>query len=74
LLLPSIEKHKVVFGHPPALVAADAAFFSAENEKGAEAAGVKRVAIPSRATKSAARRERQRSVGVPRGATLAGGL
>ena len=59
LLQPAIEKHKQVFGHAPRLLAADAAFFSAANEAAAQAAGVKQVAIPSKATKSATRRARQ---------------
>ena len=59
LLLPAIEKHKDVFGHAPHLLAADAGFFSAANEVAAEAAGVKQVAIPSKATKSTTRRARQ---------------
>ncbi len=41
------------------MLAADAAFFSAANESAAEEAGVKQVAIPSKATKAQTRRERQ---------------
>jgi len=59
LLLPAISKHKAVFGHAPRLLAADAAFFSAANETAAQEAGVKQVAIPSKATKSTTRRARQ---------------
>lgn len=59
LLLPAISKHKAVFGRAPRVLAADAAFFSAANETAAQEAGVKQVAIPSKATKSAARRARQ---------------
>jgi IS5 family transposase len=59
LLLPAISKHKAVFGRAPRLLAADAAFFSAANETAAQEAGVKQVAIPSKATKSASRRARQ---------------
>jgi len=59
LLLPAISKHKAVFGRAPRLLAADAAFFSAANETAAQEAGVKQVAIPSKATKSATRRARQ---------------
>jgi IS5 family transposase len=59
LLLPAISKHKALFGHAPRLLAADAAFFSAANETAAQEAGVKQVAIPSKATKSATRRARQ---------------
>lgn len=59
LLLPAISKHKAVFGQAPRLLAGDAGFFSAANETAAQEAGVKQVAIPSKATKSIARRERQ---------------
>lgn len=59
MLLPAIGKHKAVFGHAPRLLAADAAFFSAANETAAQEAGVKQVAIPSKATKSITRRARQ---------------
>lgn len=60
LLLPAIAKHKEVFGRAPHLLAADAAFFSAANETAAQAAGVKQVAIPSKATKSPVRRAHQK--------------
>lgn len=59
LLLPAIDKHKEVFGRAPRVLAADAAFFSAANEAAAAEAGVKQVAIPSHATKSKTRLERQ---------------
>jgi len=62
LLMPAIDKHKQLFGRAPDLVAADAGFFSAANESNAKQAGVKRVAIPSKRSKSAERRriEKQR--------------
>jgi IS5 family transposase len=41
-------------------VTADPGFFSAANEAQAERLGVRRVAIPSRNTKSAARKQRQK--------------
>ena len=55
LLLPAIERHQVLFDRVPELVAADAGFFSAENERRAQAAGVRRVAIPNKQTRSPAR-------------------
>jgi IS5 family transposase len=61
LLTPSLEMHKRQFGRAPVLVAADAGFFSAANEATAEKMGVQRVAIPHRWTKSAARKQRQKS-------------
>jgi len=62
MLLPSIEKHRLLFGRAPTLVAADSAFYTAANEQGATALGVSKLAIPNRRTRSPARRafERQR--------------
>jgi len=60
LLLPAIEKHKAIFDRAPELVAADAGFFSAENEKLAKDAGVAKVAIPNKQTRSPARWALQR--------------
>jgi IS5 family transposase len=55
LLLPAIAQHQVIFGRPPELLAADAGFFSAENEAQAQEAGVDKVAIPNKQTRSPAR-------------------
>jgi IS5 family transposase len=60
LLLPAIETHEAVLGRTPRLVAADAGFYSANNEAAAKAKGVKRVCIPNRSTRSAARRREQK--------------
>ena len=60
LLIPAIETHETVMGRTPRLVAADAGFYSAKNEAAAKAKGVKRVCIPNRSTKSAARRREQK--------------
>jgi len=60
LLIPSLEVHEQQFGHVPRLVTADAGFFSARNEVSAYARGVKRVAIPNLATKSAERKVLQK--------------
>jgi len=60
LLLPSIGEHKDTFGAVPNLVAADAGFFTAMNEQQAQAAGVAKVSIPSRNTRSEARRKHQK--------------
>jgi transposase, IS5 family len=60
LLIPSVEQHVTQFGRVPELVAADPGFFSAANEAQAEQLGVQRVSIPSHATKSPARRQRQK--------------
>jgi IS5 family transposase len=60
LLVPSVERHILQFGRAPELVTADPGFFSAANEAKAEALGVRRVSIPSHATKSPARKQRQK--------------
>ena len=60
LLIPSIEKHKELLDRVPDLAAADAGFFSAANEAAAKELGVKRVAVPSRSTKSEKRRQEQK--------------
>ncbi len=61
LLTPSLEKHKELLGRTPDLAAADAGFFSAANEAAAKQLGVKRVAVPSRSTKSEKRRKEQKT-------------
>ena len=60
LLVEAVEKHEELMGRVPQLVAADAGFFSAANEQQLEEHGVKRVSIPSKKTKSEARRAKQK--------------
>jgi IS5 family transposase len=55
VLLPAIAKHQEIFDRAPGLVAADAGFFSAENEAKATEAGVEKIAIPNKQTRSPAR-------------------
>jgi len=55
VLLPALAKHHEVFDRPPELVAADAGFFSADTEQQARAAGVEKIAIPNKQTRSPAR-------------------
>lgn len=50
LLIPSLQQHERLFGHMPAMAAADAGFFSAANDAEAERVGVKWVAVPSQST------------------------
>jgi len=61
-LIAAIDIHQARLGRIPRLVAADAAFYSANNEATAKAKGVKRLAIPNRSTKSPAckREEKKR--------------
>jgi IS5 family transposase len=60
LLVESIEVHQQRLGRVPDLLAGDAGFYSAANERAALAMGVKRVSIPSRSTKSPARKQHQK--------------
>jgi transposase, IS5 family len=60
LLIPAIDLHEAKLGRMPRLVAADAGFYSAKNEAAAKAKGVKRVCIPNRSSKSAARKREQK--------------
>jgi transposase, IS5 family len=60
LHIPSLQQHQLLFGHVPTMATADAGFFSKANEAGAEARGVKRVAVPSQSTKSEHRKQRQK--------------
>jgi len=58
--LPAIEHHKACFGEAPRMATADRGFFSAENEREAEALGVEKVALPARGRLSKKRAKRQK--------------
>ena len=60
LLLGAVHLHQQRLGRAPQLLAGDAGFYSAENEREAHALGVQRVSIPNRSTHSAARRKHQK--------------
>jgi len=60
LLIPGIESHDEQLGRTPRVVAGDAAFYSAANEKQAHEKGVQRVCVPNRSTKSAERKREQK--------------
>jgi transposase, IS5 family len=60
LLVDSVRKHEELLERTPILVAADAAFYSAANERELEQMNVKRISVPNRATKSAARKAKQK--------------
>ncbi len=60
LLIPAIAAHQAKLGRIPRLVAADAGFYSTENEIAAHARGVKRVCIPNRSNKSRKREQKKR--------------
>lgn len=60
LLVPSLDAHIAVFARPPHLLAADAGFYSGNNETAAKRKGVRRVCIPNRATKCPTRKREQK--------------
>jgi IS5 family transposase len=60
LLLPSIETHQQLLGRVPRLVAADAGFFSSDNQRQAQAKGVEKLAVPNKRTRSRAVWQQQR--------------
>lgn len=57
---PSLERHQQLFGRPPRVATADAAFGSAANEQAAKEAGVQRVALPAHGRSSPRRRAYQK--------------
>jgi IS5 family transposase len=61
LLIPAVEQHQRQFGRPPRMVASDTGFYSLKNETTIQAMGVRRVAVPSRSTKSSERKKLQRT-------------
>jgi IS5 family transposase len=62
LWTPALDRHQQIFGRAPDLATGDKGFSSAANERAAVERGVRRVVLPARGRKSAARRahERQR--------------
>ena len=62
LWAPALDRHRQIFARAPDLATGDRGFSSAANERAAEQRGVRRVVLPARGGKSAARRahERQR--------------
>jgi len=62
LWTPALDRHQAIFGRAPDLATGDKGFSSAANERAAHDRGVRRVVLPARGRKSAARRthEQQR--------------
>jgi transposase, IS5 family len=58
--MPALERHQASFGQAPEMASGDRGFFSANNEREAQALGVKRVALPARGRLSAKRAEQQK--------------
>ncbi len=67
LLVPAVQKHQEQFGRIPDLVAGDAAFYSARNERELGEMGVKQISVPNRSTKSPERRRHQKKRSFRRG-------
>jgi len=61
LLVEAVAKQEEILGRTPELVAADAAFYSQDNEDQLQAIGVKRTSVPHRKTRSADRKQMQKS-------------
>jgi IS5 family transposase len=57
--VPALDHHQACFGPAPHLATADRGFFSAQNEREAEARGVAKVALPARGRLSRSRAARQ---------------
>src|SRR5712691_6318293 len=58
--LPALDHHQTCFGRAPYLATADRGFFSAQNEREAEARGVAKVALPARGRLSRTRAAHQK--------------
>jgi transposase, IS5 family len=60
LLVAAVETHQQKLGRVPRLLAADAGFYSRENEQAVQQLGVTYVSIPNRSTRSEERRKLQK--------------
>jgi IS5 family transposase len=58
--MPALKQHQACFGQAPEMATGDRGFFSAQNEREAEALGVKKVALPARGRLSATRSQQQK--------------
>jgi IS5 family transposase len=67
LWTPALDRHQAIFGRSPDLAAGDRGFSSATNEQAATDRGVRRVILPRRGPKSAARRAYERQPWFRRG-------
>jgi IS5 family transposase len=71
---PAVSQHVAIFGRAPQMAAADRGFFSAANERAAEAAGVERVVLPGRGRLSATRTAKQETRWFKRALKWRGGI
>ena len=67
LWMAALDRHRTVFGRAPDLATADRGFSSANNEQAARDRGIRRVVLPCRGPKSAARRTYERQAWFRRG-------
>ncbi len=58
--MPALQQHQADFGRAPKMATGDRGFFSAQNEREAQALGVKKVALPGRGRLSAQRAQQQK--------------
>jgi transposase, IS5 family len=72
--MPALEQHQASFGRAPEMAAGDRGFFSAHNEREAQALGVKQVALPARGRLSAKRAEQQKQRWFRRGLRWRAGI
>jgi IS5 family transposase len=63
----ALDRHHTIFGRAPDLATADRGFSSAKNEQAARDRGVRRVVLPWRGPKTAARRTHERQAWFRRG-------
>jgi IS5 family transposase len=71
---PAVSQHAEIFGRAPHMATGDRGFFSAANERDAQAAGVKRVVLPGRGPLSQTRKNRQRERWFKRGLKWRAGI
>lgn len=72
---PSLERHQQTFQHSPELYAADRGFFSSDNEKACQQAGVAQVCVPQRGgIKTAERDALERSAAFKKGQRFRAGI
>jgi len=72
--MPALEQHQASFGRAPEMATGDRGFFSAHNDREAQALGVKKVALPARGRLSAKRAEQQKQRWFRRGLRWRAGI
>lgn len=58
--MPALQQHQACFGRAPEMATGDRGFFSAQNEREAQALGVKKVALPARGRLSTKQAQQQK--------------